>query len=92
MIDILGLVHRDAAASYCMGEMRDGEMETGILAHAAREVGEVEVGHRVSSPLKKCTKCSSRLSFCHAKKGSSGRVERALVVHSVPMPVFGPSH
>lgn len=43
-------------------------METGILAHAAREVGEVEVGHRVSSPLKKCTKCSSRLSFCHAKR------------------------
>lgn len=58
MIDILGLVHRDAAASYCIGEMRDGEMEAGILAHAAREVGEVGVGHRVSSPLKSAPSAS----------------------------------
>lgn len=81
MIDILGLVHRDAAASYCMGEMRDGEMETGILAHAAREVGEVEVGHRVSSPLKKVHQVLVEVIFPPCKKGSSGRVERALVGH-----------
>jgi len=40
MIDILGLVHRDAAASYYIGEMRDGEMETGILGSCGKRGAE----------------------------------------------------